>query len=96
MAKHYNKTEMKERRRQLRKEQTFCEKILWQYLRNRSLKGVKFRRQYSIDNYVIDFYCPKIKLAIELDGNIHELPEQRDYDAKRQKYLLTPPLSSPL
>ena len=70
----------------MRKEMTFCERILWTHLRKKQL-GVRFLRQYSIDNYVIDFYCPKLKLAIELDGNIHELPEQQEYDAKRQEHL---------
>ncbi|MEO8399633.1 MAG: endonuclease domain-containing protein [Ignavibacteriaceae bacterium] len=87
MSKHYNKTEEKEKRRQLRKVQTFCEKIMWLHLKNRQLLGIKFRRQYSIDQFVIDFYAPKIKFAIELDGNIHELQEQKDYDIQRQKYL---------
>lgn len=48
---------------------------------------VKFRRQYSVDNYVIDFYCPKLKLAVEVDGEIHDLPEQKEHDIIRQKYL---------
>jgi len=87
MTKHYNKTELKEKRRQLRRNQTFCEKIMWMYLRNRQLSGVKFRRQYSVDQYVIDFYAPALKFAIELDGDIHNLSEQKEYDKKRQEYL---------
>lgn len=86
MTKHYNKKELKDRRRQLRKNMTFCEKLLWSYLRKRQMK-VRFLRQYSVDNYVIDFYCPRLKLAVEIDGDIHDLPEQKEYDIERQKYL---------
>ena len=65
---------------------TYCEKIMWIHLRRKQL-GVRFLRQYSVDHYVIDFYSPEIKLAVELDGSIHEKPEQKEYDAYRQTYL---------
>ena len=84
MTKHFNKTFLKERRRYLRKNQTEVENILWQYLRNRKTSDCKFRRQYSVDNYIIDFYCPRLKLAIEMDGEIHNIPEHKEYDEKRQ------------
>jgi very-short-patch-repair endonuclease len=87
MTKHYNRKSQKSKRRKLRKEQTYYEKIVWIYLRNREMLGYKFRRQYSIDNHIIDFYCPKLKLAVEIDGDIHDKPEQIKYDIKRQKYL---------
>lgn len=87
MTKHYNKKELKETRRHLRKNQTYTEKIVWLYLRNRQMDGYKFRRQYSVDKFVINFYCPKLKLAIEIDGSIHNEPGQKEYDAKRQEYL---------
>lgn len=77
---------MKLRRRQLRSNMTYCEKIVWIYLRKRRMKE-RFLRQYSVDNYVIDFYCPKLKFAIEIDGDIHDLPEQKEKDKKRQNYL---------
>ena len=89
MTKHYNKSSEKEKRRLLRQNQTFLEEILWTHLRNRKCLGIKFRRQYSIDQYVIDFYAPEIKLAIELDGDVHNDPDQKIYDAERQKYLET-------
>ena len=89
MTKHYNKKELKETRRHLRKNQTYTEKIVWMYLRNRQMEGYKFRRQYSVDKFVIDFYCPKLKLAIEIDGSIHNEPDQKEYDVKRQEYLET-------
>ena len=87
MTKHYNKKTELEKRRLLRKRQTFTEKILWTHLRKRQALGCKFRRQYSVDHFVIDFYCPELKLAVELDGNVHEIPEQKEYDVARQKYL---------
>jgi len=87
MIEHFNKTSEKEKRRNLRRDQTYCEKILWIYLRDRKTLGYKFRRQYSVDHFVIDFYCPQLKLAIELDGSVHDLPDQKEYDAYRQEYL---------
>ncbi len=55
----------------LRKKFTPAEKVLWQAIRNRQLKGLKFRRQYWVNNYIADFVCLEYKLIIELDGNIH-------------------------
>ena len=49
--------------------------------------GYKFRRQYAIENYIVDFYCPKLKLAIEIDGKTHDLPDLIKYDKQRQEYL---------
>jgi very-short-patch-repair endonuclease len=88
MTKHYNKTSEKQKRRLLRKGMTFCEKILWIHLRRKQL-GVRFLRQYSIDQFVIDFYSPEFKFAIELDGDVHNNPDQKEYDVKRQEYLET-------
>ena len=87
MTKHYNKKTELEKRKLLRKRQTYTEKIFWLQLRNRQILGYKFRRQYSVDHFVIDFYCPELKLAVELDGDVHNLPEQKEYDIARQKYL---------
>ena len=87
MTKHYNRKSETEKRRLLRKQQTYTEKIMWTHLRKRQTLGYKFRRQYSIDHFVIDFYCPELKLAVELDGNVHEIPKQKEYDEARQKYL---------
>lgn len=86
MTKHYNKKSEKEKRRVLRNEMTYCENIMWIHLRRKQL-GVRFLRQYSVDHFVIDFYSPEIKLAIELDGNVHDNPDQKVYDSERQKYL---------
>ena len=86
MTKHYNKKSEQEKRRSLRKNMTYCEKIVWLNLRKRQL-GFRFLRQYSVDHFVIDFYCPDLKLAIEVDGASHNDPEQKKYDIQRQKYL---------
>ena len=86
MTKHYNKKSEQEKRRQLRNNATYCEKIVWLHLKKRQL-GYRFLRQYSVDHFVIDFYCPELKLAVELDGNVHDIPEQKSYDKVRQKYL---------
>jgi very-short-patch-repair endonuclease len=68
--------------RELRKESTEAEKKLWKYLRDRRFLNNKFRRQHIIDRFIVDFYCPEAKLAIELDGSIHL--QQKDYDLLRQ------------
>ena len=60
-----------ERCRILRKNQTDAENKLWSILRNRQLQGVKFRRQFPIDRFILDFYCPEYKLAVEADGGQH-------------------------
>ncbi len=86
MTKHYNKKSEQEKRRSLRKNMTYCEKIVWLNLRKRQL-GYRFLRQYSVDHFVIDFYCPDLKLAIEVDGASHNHPEKKKYDIQRQKYL---------
>ena len=72
--------------RYLRKEETKAEKMLWGKLRNKNL-GVRFRRQHPLDMYILDFYAPEIELAIELDGSIHKIKENKEYDIERTKYL---------
>lgn len=80
---------LKQRRRKLRRNQTDAERVLWQKLRNKQLYGMKFFRQYSVDAYILDFYCPNLKLAIELDGGQHAEDERREYDKHRSEYLKT-------
>ena len=75
-----------EQRRALRRNQTKAEEILWNELRGKKL-GVKFRRQYGIGPYVLDFYAPSIKLAIEADGKIHLKKEVKVKDKNREAYL---------
>ena len=74
--------------RELRKRQTEVEGLLWEFLRNKKLNGLKFRRQHPINSYIADFYCHKAKLIIEVDGGIHNSPENKLYDEHRNNQLL--------
>ncbi len=74
---------IKQLARELRKHGTPAEKILWKHLRNRKLAGVRFLRQHPIGGYIADFYCPVLKLVVELEGSVHDEPEQRGYDRGR-------------
>ena len=85
--KIYNKKFLLFRRRELRRKMTEAEKILWSRIRNKQLKGKKFRRQYSIGGYILDFYCPEAKLAVEIDGPIHRQEISQKYDSARTKFL---------
>lgn len=85
MVKIFNNNTEKNKRKTLRKEMPPAEMILWQVLRNRKLNGHKFRRQYSVDRYVLDFYCPSAKLAIEIDGDSHFSEAAIKSDEIRQK-----------
>ena len=67
----------------LRKNETEAEKILWDNLKNRQLLGLKFRRQHPIDIFIADFYCHEKKLVIEVDGEIHNQNDNKDYDKSR-------------
>lgn len=67
----HNRKYLKQRRKDLRNNATISEKRLWIALKKSQLKGRKFRRQHSIENYIVDFYCPSEKLIIEVDGNMH-------------------------
>lgn len=84
--KLHNRTSLKEYRRKLRNEPTHAEKELWNGLRKKRTDGYKFRRQHSIGPFIADFYCPELKLVIEVDGASHDIPEQKIYDAKRTGY----------
>jgi very-short-patch-repair endonuclease len=63
-----------------------CERKLWGRIKSKQL-GFKFHRQYGIGNYIIDFYCPALRLAIEIDGATHSTDEEIKYDTIRQKFL---------
>ena len=62
---------------------TYAEKVLWQQLRNRKMDGLKFRRQHPVSIFILDFYCHEKKLAIEVDGGIHQSEDQREWDGNR-------------
>ncbi|MFZ5921131.1 MAG: homocysteine S-methyltransferase family protein [Chloroflexota bacterium] len=79
--------ELKTRIRELRQNATDPEKLMWSILRNRAIHDAKFRRQHLIASYILDFYCHKAKLAIELDGSQHLEEEQANYDEERTKLL---------
>ncbi|MBU4142602.1 endonuclease domain-containing protein [Patescibacteria group bacterium] len=83
----YNDFCLKTRRRELRKNQTDAEKVLWRYLRRRTMEDLKFFRQYGVGPYTIDFYCPQIRLAIEIDGGQHAESQGQAKDTIRTKYL---------
>ena len=74
-------------RRELRKNQTETEKIIWDKLRNRRFLNLKFRRQYGIGNYIADFYCSSLKLVIELDGGQHFTEEGLEYDKITEEFM---------
>ncbi len=61
--------------------------MLWQHLRNKQLHDLKFYRQYSIGPYILDFFCPALNLAIELDGKTHDAADAKNYDKERSEYL---------
>ena len=75
-----------QRAKELRRDMTPAEKILWQELRGNKL-GVHFRRQQVIAGFIVDFYCHKADLVIELDGSVHEGDEQKESDVERDKVL---------
>ncbi len=74
-------------RKSLRNNATPAEQQMWKYLRRRQFHGLKFRRQEGIGRYIVDFYCPKKRIAIELDGHGHDGSEQRLYDKEREHFL---------
>ena len=80
-----NTSTVKNFRRKLRSNSTPAEAALWNILKEKKIAGLQFRRQFSIGNFILDFYCPKLKLAIELDGNYHDFVDIKDLE--RDKYL---------
>lgn len=82
----YNTKRLRILRKQLRKNQTDAEKILWRHLRAKQL-GFKFLRQYSVGGYILDFYCAKARLGIEIDGGQHNDSIFIKHDQEREKYL---------
>lgn len=83
----YNNKILRERRRELRHNLTKAERILWRSLNKIQLGKRRFFRQYSVGPYILDFYCPKARTAIELDGGSHLPNEQKLYDIERTRYL---------
>jgi very-short-patch-repair endonuclease len=75
------------RAKELRREMTPAEKILWKELKANRLNGLHFRRQQVVHGYFADFYCHQHNLVVEVDGDIHDL--QAEYDAEREAYLVS-------
>jgi very-short-patch-repair endonuclease len=73
--------------KELRKNETEAEKILWSKLNKNQIMGLQFRRQHPINIFIADFYCAKLKLVIEADGDIHEIPEYQNHDIGRSDML---------
>lgn len=73
--------------KQLRRDETEAEKSLWNKLNKNQIQGLQFRRQHPINIFIADLYCPKIKLVIEVDGSIHDIPENEAYDIGRSDIL---------
>ena len=80
---YYNPS-LKEKARRLRNKSTFSEILLWLKIKRKSL-GYEFHRQVPLDNYIVDFYCHELSLAIEIDGSSHD--NKYEYDLKRQRML---------
>ena len=79
--------QLKERRRQLRNSLTPAEALLWKNLQRSQVGGRKFRRQHSVGSYIVDFYCPACRLAVELDGQGHFESARSECDVKRMGFL---------
>ena len=84
--KIFNRKYLKPRRSELRNSLTAAEIVLWKHISKSRLEGRKFRRQHSIGNYIVDFYCPSERLVIELDGKDHFTIHGEMADSKRENY----------
>ena len=80
-----NRKDKREQRKTLRNNATLAEVLLWKLLKRRQTGGWKFRRQQSIGPYILDFYCPELRLGIELDGSSHD--HKYEYDEERSSFL---------
>ncbi len=73
--------------RQLRKNSTLSEVLLWNYLKGKQMMGYDFHRQKPLDSYIVDFFCPALMLVIEIDGSSHEIEGAYEKDQQRQQQL---------
>ena len=85
MPKIYYYPKLKKLARKLRRNMTFSEVLLWNQLKQGKIQGYDFHRQKPIDNYIVDFFCPKLNLIIEIDGESHQFKGEED--VVRQKKL---------
>lgn len=82
-----NPKKTKKQRQYLRGHMTKWEVRLWNELKGKRMFGFKVRRQHGIENYIIDFYCPQLKLAIEIDGDVHHYDEKMKKDLEKDRLL---------
>jgi len=88
MTRIYNLITEKDKRKNLRKNMPPAEVLLWYELKGKKILGYKFRRQYSINKYIVDFYCSKVRLAIEIDGDSHFIDNKSiECDKKREEFI---------
>jgi len=87
MTELFNRQSQKELRQSLRSEMPKAELLLWLEIRNKRLDGYKFRRQVGIGPYIVDFYCPSLRLVIEIDGDSHFEDGAEEKDKARQSFL---------
>ncbi|POS02566.1 5-methyltetrahydrofolate--homocysteine methyltransferase [Flavobacterium croceum DSM 17960] len=78
---------LKDKAKEMRNKPTEAEKMLWNVLSNKGLDGVKFRRQHIIGEYIVDFVCLEKRVVIEVDGYVHNIPEQKEHDKQRTEWL---------
>ena len=87
MTDLYNRSTEKAKRQFLRNNMPLAEQVIWEKIRRRQVEGCKFRRQYSIGAFVVDFYAPELKLAIEIDRDSHFADGAQMYDQERDSFL---------
>jgi very-short-patch-repair endonuclease len=87
MTRVFNRVSETPKRKSLQHSMPEAEVILWSKLQHRQVNGLKFRRQYSVDRFVVDFYCPELKLAIEVDGDSHFQMGAEQHDEVRETFI---------
>ena len=87
ISARHNLKEQTDLRKSLRNNATIPEAILWRRLKGKQVNGLKFRRQFGVGPYILDFYCPEIRLSIELDGEVHNTYSAEDHDNIRTRFL---------
>ena len=87
MCALFNPQDSHDKRRELRHNATPTERTLWTHLQGRQRLSYKFRRQFGIGPYILDFYCTQLRLCIEVDGESHLTEEARKHDQRRNEYL---------
>lgn len=73
--------------REFRNNQTRAENKLWKLIRQKQILNYRFRRQYVVAGFILDFYCAKLKLGIEVDGGVHNIKENKEYDKEREEII---------